>query len=419
MNHRNVLRQQVSVQVSLEDALIVEQGVDEQMRDVDTAANAFDTLDSVQTALESIATSIRANTGAGLDPRAAQFLRLAMEQQYSRVGLTSAAPALESFNADPRRAATLSLEEVEQKSKTLWESIKGLLARVKKFIVDLWNRLFKSKKVEDAKKEAEEAKKATEGKKAPTDATMSITVSTYNAIFTDEGTTSGAINGLEELVKELLPHVEGSVKHMTDTGHIVEPLFSGPLTQEIVGHSAEKVVYAGHLKGSTSIAGQRVKCTGTLPGHRQFWSPTFASTGDGFEKMESAFSTITLLSRKLDGVVVVEKARPLTTEEIGRVSGHLDSIAASLTILRQHGIGVESKIDGAVKTVEQMAEDSEEQGQHEQARLIRLTIKLMVGQARGLGFMVNYLQTVAEHFGHFCKMSAAAHDESAPKTNAA
>lgn len=420
MNFRTALQQELNQTISLEGAderaegePVTEEDTSEQQQALADTSDDLSTLDSVQTALESIAHELRANAEAGLNQQSGQFLRIALEQQYARVGLTAATPALEAFNTNPRLAATISLEEVEEKKQTLWESIKALLARAKKFIVDLWNRLFSSKKAEEATKEAEEAQKtAAAGKAPPSDATMPVNQATYHAIFTDEGTTNGALNALTELVNELLPHVEGVWQHVNELDRTMTDLLESTVSEAELSKAVDRVIYAGHFKGSTSIDGHRVRCSGVLPGHRQFYSTTMDASKTGFDRLEAAFATLRVAHKRIEGKgEVVDKARPLSTEEIGRVHGYLSAIAKTLDTLKGFGENTETKIEALEKHIGAMAADAEEMNQHNAARLYRLVAKVMIDNARGLAFVVSYLNTVAQHFGHFCKQSAIEHKE--------
>lgn len=132
------------------EAAAVQQEVEGELVEVDGMADGIEEAGEAEEQLQEVSDLVESSTedGEGLDPVAAEAVRIAIEAICTRLGTTGKAMGMTSLyatenfaSASSRRANTeIAQEGIKEFLKKIWEKIKSAIASLTKKITDFWQK---------------------------------------------------------------------------------------------------------------------------------------------------------------------------------------------------------------------------------------------------------------------------------------
>ena len=253
------------METSAEEGEVADVQVDmeEEASDADSQETAIDDGMGAAGQLEEIESVVEASIeeGEGLDPIAAEAVRIAVEAICARVGANPksmyALYATENFQSASSRKANsrIALEGIGDFLKNLWEKIKAAVSNLWEKVIAFWNKHISNlgrvlKALESAKK------KVSDIKGTSTNNTELKAGSSLESTFTGAGNlgydeVKDYIDNHSACMAELLKNGEGLVTIVEHASNVQDPALLGPLLEKANGENLELGTESKPLVGGT------------------------------------------------------------------------------------------------------------------------------------------------------------------------
>ena len=314
----------VAVTLPVDEVIDGHFALNEAVANVEEVDAALQQLHTTAASLESLSQLMAdAQRNGGMTPDARNFAQMSLESILATIDRTpdKDLPSMESFGGtSSRNAATnLSMETVAEHAEKIWKAIKAAILQAKKFIIDLFKRLFN-----ESVKIKESADQLIAKSKGAEQITGEIKINpVIGRFFAKDKDAVRVLSSLEELATECVLYDEKGGAEMSDAFRSLAEIAKDPskLTSGSNLDLGSPLIPPRLFKNRKEQADVLVASTDVLPGGKQFYIQIYTKDMLSFVKAATKTSPYRVWAESVEVENIpesIDRLSPQTAEEIGK-----------------------------------------------------------------------------------------------------